>query len=157
MASLPTGRSSYYNPAEGRWKVNDRSVNYYMDSTVGSGVKNSKWMAIPQKVHSRSRYAFRQPRGYHKNLSHTKSCHHDTHRPPGAQLYRNHRHHLFCLLRPRKWASSKHGRGMVHRSEQFYERGEKSVGYVTTFQTQVTEARSLPSRDFRPIGRADNS
>ena len=46
---------------------------------------------------------------------------------------------------------------MAHRSEKFYERGEKSAGYVTTFQTQVTEARSLPSRDFCPIGRADNS
>lgn len=66
----------------------------YMDSTIGSGVKSSKWMAIPQKVHSRSGYAFRQPSGYHKNLSHTKSGHPTTqrNRDPEVWLSRNHRH-----------------------------------------------------------------
>ena len=129
MASLPTGRSSYYNPAEGRWKVNDRSVNYYMDSTVGSGVKNSKWMAIPQKVHSRSRYAFRQPRGYHKNLSHTKSGHllpretgtlkYDFLGTIGTSI-------TDVLTWPKKWVLPKCWTGMVHRGEEFYESGGKA-------------------------------
>ncbi|XP_032492528.1 programmed cell death protein 5-like [Phocoena sinus] len=39
---------------------------------------------------------------------------------------------------------------MVHKQEQFYERGKSLTGYTVTSWTQVTEARGLPSRDFCP-------
>ena len=114
-------------------------------------------MAKPSKVYSSSGCAFRQPSGYHKILSDSKSCHPATYRnrAPGACLYRNHRHNVFQLPRPRKWASAKGKRGIVHRRKQFYERGKEPDRMCGDFPDLSHRGTKPTPRDFSPKGRAD--
>ena len=116
-------------------------------------------MAIPQKVNSSSGYIFRQPRGYHTNVSQAKSFHPATHRngTPGAGLYRNHRHNLFQSPQTRKWASPKSWTGgIVHKKEQFCER-EGKAGRTHSNLADPNQRSKKPSpRDFCPKGETES-